>query len=108
MGAIAAATAAMARVAAMTNRKAPRANGPDGITVMLLAVAAFLVIFAALAWQLRSAPGRPPRRVVLMRRVYETRVVETVVGRTGGGTSMTQSASSSVPASSPAPVTRSS
>jgi hypothetical protein len=75
---------------------------------MMLSLAAFLVIFAGLAWQMRSVAAAPRRRVVLVRRVYETHVVETLVGRAGGGSSVTQSVSSSVPASSPSPVTRSS
>jgi hypothetical protein len=77
----------------------------------MLTVAAFLVILALLAWPMRSSPTRPVRRVVFVRRVYETRVVETVVGGTGrSGTSVAQSVSDSAPASSLAvtPVTRSS
>jgi len=106
-----AATAAMATVAETTSRRASPARGPDGVTVTLLTVAGFLVILALLAWQMRSAPTRPARRVIVMRRVYETRVVETVVGGSGpGGRSITQSVSGSAPASSPSatPVTRSS
>lgn len=92
----------------MTSRTVPRVSGPDRGTVMILSVAAFLAILAVLAWQMRSAPARPARQVVLVRRVYETRVVETVIGRKGGGSSVTQSLSSNLPASSPPPVTRSS
>ena len=96
----------MTPVAATTSRKRPRPNGADGITVVMLSVAAFLAILAMLAWQMRSAPDRATRRVVLVRRVYETRVIATVAGRTGRGSSVTHSVSSSVPTSSPAPTTR--
>lgn len=72
-----------------------RATGPDRISVMLLTLTVFLLILAGLAWQVRSAPARPGPRVVVVRRVYETRVVETVVGAQGGGSSVTQSVSSS-------------
>ena len=77
---------------------------------MLLTLAAFLSILALLAWQVRSAPARPAHRVVLLRRVYETRVVETVIGPARGGGTVTQSVSSSAPASSlsTVPTTRSS
>jgi hypothetical protein len=62
---------------------------------MLLALTVFLVILTVLAWQMRSAPAAPAHRVVVLRRVYETRVVETVVGAPGGASSVTQSESSS-------------
>jgi hypothetical protein len=75
------------------NRRAP-SSGPDRFTVALLALAGFLAVLALLASQLR--PGGPAHlsRVVVVRRVYMTRVVETVIGR-AGGSSVTQSASSS-------------
>jgi hypothetical protein len=72
--------------------------GPDRITVLLVTLTVFLVILAGLAWQVRSAPRPPAHRVVVVRRVYETRVVETVVGASGGS-SVTQSVSSSGSAS---------
>lgn len=84
------------------------AAGPDGITVAFLTLAAFLAVLAVLAWQVRSTPRRPAHRVVVLRRVYETRVVETVPGR--GASSVSQSVSSSGATSSlsSAPTTRSS
>jgi hypothetical protein len=93
--------AAMATAAETTSGRASPARGPDTVTVTMLTVAGFFVILALLAWQVRSVPARPARRVIVMRRVYETRIVETVVGgsRRGGG-SITQSVSGSVPASS--------
>jgi hypothetical protein len=99
----------MAMVATTSPRRATAA-GADGVTVMLLAVAAFLAILALLAWQVRSAPALPRHRVIVLRRVYETRVVETVIGAAHGGSTVTQSVSSSAPSSSAsaAPTTRSS
>ena len=86
----------MAAVATTSPRRGPRAAaGPDRITVMLLTLTVFLVILAVLAWQMRSAPARPVHRMVVLRRVYETRVVETVVGAAGVAGSVTQSVSSS-------------
>lgn len=88
---------------ATTNRPAARAGVLDGVTVAMLTVAAFLAILALLAWQLRSAPARPARRMVVVRRVYETRVVETVVGGARSASSVTQSVPSSRGALSAAP-----
>ena len=86
----------MAAVATTSPRRGPRAAaGPDRITVMLLTLTVFLVILAVLAWQMRSAPARPVHRMVVLRRVYETRVVETVAGAAGVAGSVTQSVSSS-------------
>lgn len=93
----AAATTSSRRASASAAGSRPGA-GPDRITVMLLTLAVFLVILAGLAWQVRSAPARPVHRMVVLRRVYETRVVETVVGA-AGGSSVTQSVSSSGSAS---------
>ncbi len=98
------------RAASGPGRRA--ASGPDRLTVLLLTVAAFLAVLAVLASQLRvSSVGGSAKPVVVLRKVYETRVVETVNGKGGatGGTSVTQSVSSSgsaAPAS--APTTRSS
>lgn len=99
----------MAAVGTTSSRRGA-ASGPDRITVLLLTVTVFLVILAALAWQVRSAPARPKQRIVIVRRVYETRVVETVVGAAGGGSSVTQSVSSSGSGSAlpAAPTTRTS
>jgi hypothetical protein len=103
-------TKAKVAMAAVTTTRPRRATGPDRVTVMLMTLTVFLVILGALAWQMRSAPARPAHRIVVLRRVYETRVVETVVGAAGGRSSVTQSVSSSgsgsaVPA---APTTRTS
>jgi hypothetical protein len=82
------------------------------VTVSLLALAGFLALLALLAWQVRApAPHAGSPRVVVLRRIYMTTEIETVTGaRAGGGTSVTQSVSSSGPAgTSPAPpATRSS
>lgn len=94
---------------ATTSRRALRAGGPDGVTVTMLTLAAFLVILAVLASEMRAAPARASRRVLVVRRVYETRVVERVVGGSGSGSSVTQSVSSSAGASvSATPATRAS
>jgi hypothetical protein len=103
----------MTTAAETTRRRAPRVGGPDGVTVTMLTVAGFLLVLALLAWQMRSSSAAaPPHRVVVVRRVYETRVVETVVGGRGqtGGSSVTQSVSGSAgPSVSPsAAVTHSS
>ncbi len=79
---------------------------PDRLTVMLFAVAAFLVVLAVLISQMHTVAARP--KVVVVRRVYRTTVVETVLGQRGGGTSVSQSTSNSgsVPTSLAAPTTR--
>jgi hypothetical protein len=70
---------------------------PDRLTVWLLAGAAFLAVLALLAGQLRAgAPRTATASVVVVRRIYETRVVETGPSASGGagGTSVSQSVSS--------------
>jgi hypothetical protein len=90
-----------------------RASGPDRLTVVLLSIAAFLMVLALLAGQLRSS-GTPlaHHTVIVLRRVHESRIVETDRGSSAadaGGTSVTQSVSSSGSAAAPAaPTTRSS
>jgi hypothetical protein len=84
--------------------------GPDRIAVMLFSLAAFLVVLALLASQLRGPVRHSTVRAqVVSRRIYRTTVIETVPGR-GSGISVAQSTSSSgsgyVP--SAAPTTRSS
>jgi hypothetical protein len=84
--------------------------GPDRASVLLLSLAAFLGILALLAWQLRASPSTATARPVLVvRRVYQTTVVETIRG-SGSGTSVSQSVSSSGSGSVPvaAATTRSS
>ena len=73
---------------------------------MLFATAAFLVVLAVLISELHTVPTRP--KVVVVRRVYRTTVVETVLGQRGGGTSVSQSTASSgsVPTTLAAPTTR--
>jgi hypothetical protein len=107
------AMAAATEPAAAVNRPRPgrrkAASGPDRLTVLLLTLAVFLGVLALLASQLRATGSAAASRpVVVLRKVYETRVVTTVPGA-GGGTSVTQSVSSSgSPAMSSAPSTRSS
>jgi hypothetical protein len=97
----------MAITAATTERRRARAAGPDRLTVVMLTVAAFLTVLALLTWQLRATPGSRTDPLIVHRRVYETRIVETLVGPARGGSSVTQSVSSSgAAASAPAAATR--
>ena len=86
----------------MTERR-----GPDRVTVALFASAAFVLLFAFLALQLSSASRRAPK-TVLLRRVYETTVIERAPAGANGGTSVTQQSSSSPYTTAGAPVTGSS
>jgi hypothetical protein len=72
-------------------------SGPDRLTVVLFSLAAFLAVLALLAGQLRAASANSGARPVLvLRKVYRTTVVETIAGGSrAGGTSVTQSVSSS-------------
>ncbi|HET9104673.1 MAG TPA: hypothetical protein VFN55_15075 [Solirubrobacteraceae bacterium] len=84
----------------------------DRVTVLLSGLCAFLLVLAVLATQLPATPATHPRRVLLVRRVYRTTVVETVVNAPGPTVSsgpVTQSVSSSgAAAAPPAPTTRAS
>jgi hypothetical protein len=78
--------------------------------VVLVSLALFLGLLAFLADQLRGAySGHKSVPVVLLRRVYETTIVQTIPGP-GAGTSVSQSVSSSGSGytASPAPTSRSS
>jgi hypothetical protein len=111
-------TMAMAALSTATEAVRPRPggrrtiSGPDRVTVLLLTVAAFLGVLSFLARELEAgAPVKIARPVVVTRRVYETRVVTTVRGGSGGGTgtSVSQSRSNFGPVSAaPAASTRSS
>jgi hypothetical protein len=87
----------------------PGLVGPDRASVVLFTLAAFLLVLALMAWHLRTGPKIQARSVATVRRVYETRVVETVVGG-GGRSSVTQSSSSAAGSYSSAapPTTRAS
>jgi hypothetical protein len=90
-----------------------RGSGPDRLTVALLAVAGFLIVLALLAWQMSwSAPNAGGRPAIVLRRVYQTTVIETIrgSGSGAGGSSVTQSVSSSGSSStsSAVPTTRTS
>ena len=91
---------AAATTKAAPSRPAPRrpGSGPDRVAVALLALAGFLAVLALLAWQISSsASNLGTRRAMVLRRVYETTVIETIPGSGagGGGSSVTQSVSSS-------------
>lgn len=98
------------RAASARRRRRRAAGGPDRASVILFSLAAFLAILAFLGWQLRTSPAKVAARPVLVvRRIYETTVVETIRG-SGAGTSVSQSVSSAGPGSllAAAPTTRSS
>lgn len=95
--------------------KRRRTAGPDRLTVVLLALAAFLVVLSLLADELQPVTGRAAARRIVLKRVIETKVIETVIptpGANATGSSMTSSVSSSGSAApaytSGAPVTRTS
>ena len=84
----------------------------DRLTVVLLAVATFLVLLGVLAHELgpsgTAVAGRP---VTVLRRVYETRVITTIpagASAPAGGSSVTQSVSGSAAPVGAAPTTRTS
>jgi hypothetical protein len=85
-------------------------SGPDRISVILFSLAAVLVVLTLLARQLNAASATvAPRRQIVVRRIYQTTIVEKAPGQ-GAGTSVSQSVSSSGSGYSPAaaPTTRSS
>ena len=96
-------------MATTTRNRPPRTAGPDRITVMLITLAVFLTVLALLAGQLRANVGVRAHPQLVLRRIYITRVVETVPASARGGSSVTQSVSSAG-TSSPTgvPTTRSS
>jgi len=93
-----------------------RASGPDRLTVVLLATAAFLVVLSLLAGELRPVTRHAAARRIVLRRVIETKVIETVIptpGANATGSSVTSSSVSSSGSGAPAyasgaPVTRTS
>ena len=96
---------------ARAGRSTARRFGPDRLTVALVTVSAFLFLLAVLAARLPAAPAPARHRIVLIRRIYQTRVVETIQGPGGAGasgSSVTQSVSSSGAPAASAPTTRAS
>ena len=100
---------------ATAGRSKTRRFGPDRVTIAVGTGSAFLFLLAVLA--ARLPPGSAPagHRTVLIRRIYQPRVVQTIqgpggAGGTGGtnGSSVTQSVSSSGAAAASAPTTRAS
>ncbi len=61
-------------------RARPAATGIDRLTVTMVTVAAFLAVLAFLAWQVRATATGHAGRLIVVRRIYQTRVVETLVG----------------------------
>jgi hypothetical protein len=84
-----------------------RRRGADRLTVLLVSVAGFLVVLALLATELRTAAASSTHRVVLVRRIYQTTIIETVPGGSGGP-AVTQSVSSTGSSAPAAPTTRTS
>lgn len=73
-------------------------TGPDRLTVVLLTLASVLAVLALLAWQLRTSAAVRVRSAKEVRRVYQTTIVETVVGpgqRSGSSVSQSVSISGS-------------
>lgn len=82
----------------------------DRIAVALYSLAGFLLLLALLVSQMHVTAQTPRPHVVLLRKIYQTTVVETVRGSAVAGTSVSQSSSSSGSTPSltaaPAPTTR--
>jgi hypothetical protein len=99
---------------AATLSRLDRSRGrPDRVTVMLFTLAAFLAVFAILAARLRATPAltpAPPPRVVVLRRIYRTTIVDDgrSEGRGGAATVSVSTSGTASAAPTPAPTTRSS
>ncbi len=71
-------------------------RGPDRLTLVLLTLAAFLVVLALLASHLRpTAAPASAHPVVVLRKIYRTRVIASAPGSGPAASSITQSVSSS-------------
>jgi hypothetical protein len=68
--------------------RARRRRGADPLTTAFTALAVFLLLLAFLAVQLRAGSASGAHRVVLIRRVYQTKVIETVPGGGSGSSSL--------------------
>jgi hypothetical protein len=95
-------------------RRARSRGGPDRVTLMLLVLAGFLVVLAILSARLRTAPAQasvPAPRVVVLRRIYRTTVVDDgPATRQDATATVSVSSSGSTPptSSAAAPTTRTS
>jgi hypothetical protein len=88
-------------------------GGPDRVTVMLLTLAAFLAVFAILATRLRATAATAPApspRVVVLRRIYQTTIVDEGGSEGRGAARVSVSTSGTAPTTAPAtaPTTRTS
>jgi hypothetical protein len=81
-------------------RKATPA-GPDRLSSGLFVLAAFLAVLALLSWQLKLSARASTGSVILLRRVYQTRVIETIGGPSRRAPAVSESVSSSGSAPSP-------
>jgi hypothetical protein len=78
----------------------------DRLTVVLFTLAGFLAVLAVLAHQLPAFGRSDSRPSPVVRKIYRTTVIETLVG-SAGPTGVTRSVSgSSSSATQPAPTTR--
>lgn len=85
------------KLSSTTARRRRTASGPDRLTVVLLSLAAFLVVLGLLAGQMSASAARAPApRVVLLRKLVRTTVLETVTGGAGRPAAVSSSQSSSV------------
>ncbi|MGZ4218612.1 MAG: hypothetical protein ACXVS6_12270 [Solirubrobacteraceae bacterium] len=80
----------------------------DRLTVVLFSFAAFLAVLAVLAHQLPVFGRSDSRPSPVVRKIYRTTVIETLVGSAGptGVTRSVSGSSSSSSATQPAPTTR--
>lgn len=87
-------------------RRRPAGRVPDRVSVMLVGLAAFLVILALLAGQIRGpATSGYPTREVVKRRIYVTTIIDSTSGARAG-TSVSQSVPSPPSTyAAPAPLT---
>ncbi len=94
--------AAQGRSTAATPR-GRTASGPDRLSVILFSLAGVLVVLTFLTKQfIADTSASALHRQIVVRKIYRTTIVETVPGP-GGGTSVSQSVSSSGASYSAAP-----
>ena len=87
---------AVAATEGLIARPRPGRRGADRLTVVLVSLTAFLVVLALLGAQLRAHAGDvAARRVVLVRRIYRTTVIETVQRQGPNAPAVTESVSTS-------------
>lgn len=83
-------------------RRAASRGGPDRLSIALFSLALLLILLALLAHQVSAAGPAKAARYTLVRKIYRTRVIETIIGP--GPSGVTQSVASSGSVSSAAPL----